>query len=179
MKTIVITGAHAVGKTSLCNRLVETLSGIYDVKVIPEMARILIAKGIPLNDKASEFSIVSYITEYLRYTRQTVAELIISDRSVFDLFAYISLSRPDNVRDEFFNLAHEIVFQEVQRVDAYIYIPIEFEMQVDDVRPPDTSYQRAVDLKIQDLLLFFGATVLSVSGTTDERAASIKRWLNV
>lgn len=179
MRTIVITGAHAVGKTSLCSRLVETLSDICDVKLIPEMARLLIAKGIPLNDKASEFAIVSYIAEYLRYARQTAADLVISDRSVFDLFAYISLSRSGDVRDEFFNLAQEIVFQEIQRVDAYIYIPIEFEMQVDDVRLPDVQYQRAVDIKVRDLLLSFGATVFPVSGTTDERAASVKRWLNV
>ena len=95
------------------------------------------------------------ICEYLRNSPKTTAELIISDRSVFDLFAYISLSRPDDVRDEFFRLAEEIVFQEVQRVDAYVYVPIEFELQLDDVRPSDTQYQRAVDRKIQDLLGFF------------------------
>jgi predicted ATPase len=178
MKTIVVTGTHAVGKTSLCNRLLETLSKTREVKMIPEMARILIAKGIPLNDKASEFAIVSYIAEYLRHSRETTAEFIISDRSVFDLFAYISLSRPDDVRNEYFRLAEEVVFQEVRRVDAYVYVPIEFEMQLDDVRPSDTQYQRAVDHKIQDLLRFFGAKVLTASGTLEERADVVMRWLN-
>src|ERR1022692_192619 len=163
MKTLVVTGTHAVGKTSLCNRLVETLSNTTDVKMIPEMARILIAKGISMNDKASEFGIVSYISEYLKYTRETKATLVISDRSVFDLFAYISVSRPDDVRDEFLRLAEEVVFQEVRRVDAYIYVPIEFEMQLDDVRPTDTQYQRVVDLKVRELLEFFQATVITVS----------------
>jgi predicted ATPase len=178
MKTIVVTGTHAVGKTSLCNRLLQMLSGSRDVKMIPEMARILIAKGIPLNDKASEFSIVSYIAEYLRHSRKTVAELVISDRSIFDLFAYISLSRPDDVRREFLRLAEEVVFQEVRRVDAYVYVPIEFEMQQDNVRPSDTQYQRAVDHKIQELLGFFGAKVLTTSGTLEERAEAVVRWLN-
>ncbi len=134
MKTIVVTGTHAVGKTMLCNRLADTLSGTVDVKVIPEMARILIAKGISMNDKASEFGIVSYISEYLKYTRETKATLIVSDRSVFDLFAYISVSRPDDVREEFLKLAEEVVFEEVRRIDAYVYVPIEFEMQLDDVQ---------------------------------------------
>lgn len=178
MKTIVVTGTHAVGKTSLCNRLVQMLSGSRDVKMIPEMARILIAKGIPLNDKASEFSIVSYIAEYLRYSRTTAADLVISDRSIFDLYAYISLSRPDNVRGEFLRLAEEIVFQEVRRVDAYVYVPIEFEMQQDNVRPSDAQYQRAVDCNIQDLLGFFGANVLTTSGTLEERSEAVVRWLN-
>ncbi len=179
MKTIVLTGAHAVGKTVLCNRLASTLSRSLDVKIIPEMARILIAKGISMNDKASEFGIVSYISEYLKYARETRATLVISDRSVFDLFAYISVSRPDDVRDEFVKLAEEVVFQEVSRVDAYVYVPIEFEMQLDGVRSADVQYQKEIDLKVRDLLTFFGAQVITVSGTVEERAAAIKRWLNV
>jgi predicted ATPase len=179
MKTIVVTGTHAVGKTVLCNRLAEALSNETDVKKIPEMARILIARGISLNDKASEFGIVSYIAEYLKYMRETKATVVISDRSVFDLFAYISVSRADSVRDEFFRLAEEVVFEEVRRVNAYIYVPIEFEMQLDEVRPADTEYQRTVDITVQSLLKSFGATVLTVSGTVEERVATVKRWLNV
>jgi hypothetical protein len=71
------------------------------------------------------------------------------------------------------------VFEEVRRVNAYIYVPIEFEMQLDEVRPADTEYQRTVDIKIQSLLKSFGATVLTVSGTVEERVATGKRWLNV
>jgi nicotinamide riboside kinase len=179
MKTIVVTGTHAVGKTMLCDRLASALSSEMDVKVIPEMARILIAKGISMNDKATEFGIVSYISEYLRYARETKATFIISDRSVFDLFAYISVSRADDVRDEFLKLAEEVVFQEVRRVDAYVYVPIEFEMQLDGVRPADIQYQRAVDLKVRDLLTYFDAKVLTVSGTMEERVAAVERWLNV
>lgn len=179
MKTIVVTGTHAVGKTVLCNRLLEELSNTTDVKMIPEMARLLIAKGIAMNDNVSEFAIVSYIREYFRYTRETKAAIVISDRSVFDLFAYISVSRPAEVRDEYFKLAEEVVYQEVQRVDSYVYVPIEFQMPLDDVRPADTAYQRTVDNQVRDLLKFFGARVFNVSGTLEERAAEVLRWLNV
>jgi predicted ATPase len=179
MKTIVVTGTHAVGKTSLCTCLVQTLSKTMDVKMIPEMARILIAKGISMNDKATEFGIVSYISSYLQFVRNTKAALVISDRSVFDLYAYITLGRSDNVHEEFVRLTEEIVFEEVRRVNAYVYVPIEFSMQVDDVRPADTEYQRAVDVNVQRLLKFFGATVLIASGTVEERVAVVQRWLNV
>lgn len=179
MKTIVVTGTHAVGKTVLCKRIVEVLSGRVDAKMIPEMARILIAKGITMNDRVSEFGIVCYIREYLRYSRETRATIVVSDRSVFDLFAYISVSHPSDVRDEFLRLAEEIVYQEVQRVDTYVYVPIEFGMQVDDVRPADVLYQRAVDEKIRNLLQFFGARTFTVSGTIEERAGTVLKWLNV
>jgi thymidylate kinase len=178
MMTIVVTGTHAVGKTSLCNRLVEVLSNKVDVKMIPETARILMARGIPLNDNASEHAIVSYLYEYLRRTRESEASLVISDRSVFDLYAYISVSRAAGVRDEFLKLAEEVVRQEVERVHAYIYVPIESELQVDDVRPADVLYQKAVDDRIRNLLKFFGARVVPVHGTLDERVAQVMQFLN-
>jgi hypothetical protein len=154
------------------------LSSTIDVKMIPEMARILMAKGIPMNEKANEHAIVSYISEYLRYSRETQASLVISDRSVFDLFAYISVSRSGDVRDEFFRLAEEVVYQEVQRVYAYIYVPIEFELNVDDVRPADVLYQRTIDDKVRNLLRFFGARVIPVSGTVDRRMEEVLKFLN-
>lgn len=179
MKTIVVTGTHSVGKTVLCNSLREALAGRLDVKIIPEMARLLIARGMSMNDKVSEVGIVSYIRTYLKYTRECKASLVISDRSVFDLFVYISVSRPDEVREEFFRLAEEVVHQEVERVHSYIYVPIEFALQADEVRPKDVIYQRTVDKKVRDLLSVFDAKVLTVSGAVEERVAAVRRWLDV
>ena len=178
MKTIVVTGSHSVGKTMLCQRLVDSLSGSSEVAMIPEMARILIARGITMNDEVTEFGMVSYVLEYLRHTRMTTAKIVVSDRSVFDLYAYISISHADGVREEFVSLVEEIVRQEVQRVFCYVYVPIEFEMQADGVRPSEVTYQRTVDLNIQKLLRQFGAGVLTVSGTVDERASAVRRYLN-
>jgi predicted ATPase len=136
------------------------------------------AERIPLNENANEHAIVSYIGEYLKYSRETKARLVISDRSVFDLFSYISVSRSGDVRDEFIRLAEDVVYQEVQKVYAYIYVPIEFELKVDGVRPADLLYQRTIDNKVQHLLRFFGARVVPVSGTVDERVAEVLKFLN-
>lgn len=179
MRTIVVTGTHSVGKTVLCNQLIEQLSSNQDVRMIPEMARILIAKGIPMNDEVSEFGIVNYILEYLSHSRMIKANLVISDRSVFDLYTYISVSRPSEVRDEFLKLAEEIVYKEVERVETYVYVPIEFEMHVDEVRPSDIAYQKTIDEKVKELLSFFGARVITVSGTVEERVQSVREYLNV
>lgn len=179
MRTIVVTGTHSVGKTVLCNHLVEQLSSSLDVKMIPEMARILIAKGIPMNDEVSEFGIINYIYEYLSLSRKTKASLVISDRSVFDLYSYISVSHPSGVRDEFLKLAEEVVHKEVEKVETYVYVPIEFELQVDGVRPLDLAYQKTIDEKISELLKYFGAKVLTVTGTVQQRVKSVREHLNV
>jgi predicted ATPase len=179
MKAIVVTGTHAVGKTVLCKRLIDAVSGSRDAKMIPEMARILIAQGIAMNNKATEFGIVSYIREYLKHWRHVKADLLISDRSVLDLLAYISVSRPMEVREEFISLTEEIVYQEVERVDVYAYVPIEFDMVVDDVRPDDVRYRQTVDDKIRHLLKHFGAKAITVSGSVEQRVAAVRRWLDV
>jgi predicted ATPase len=179
MRTIAVTGAHAVGKTLLCNRLVQALESIVNIKMIPEVARLLISRGIPMNEKVSEHGIVTYIYEYLKLCRLTKADLVISDRSVFDLLAYISVSRPTEVRDTFVKLTEEIVYQEVARTDVYVYTPIEFEMVVDDVRPADSAYQVAIDEKVRNLLGHFGARTLTVRGTIDERVKAVREYLNV
>lgn len=48
MTTISISGTHSVGKTTLANQIVEAVPAS-KIKLITEIARILIAKGFKLN----------------------------------------------------------------------------------------------------------------------------------
>ena len=172
-KTVVVTGSHSVGKTVLCEALVDSLSKTEQVGFIPEMARVLIAQGIPMNDQVSETGITTYIVQYLRCRRYAKGKIIVSDRSVFDLYAYISTSRPADVRDEFVWLAEEIVRAEIATVDLYVYVPVEFAMVLDDVRPAATEYQKAIDAAIVLLLRQFEANYVAVTGTVEQRVQQI------
>jgi predicted ATPase len=145
--------------------------------MIPEMARILIGRGLPMNDKVSELSIVCYVAEYLKHTRRATADLVISDRSVFDLYAYISHSKSDDVRAEYLEMVREQVADEVDRVHAYIYLPIEFELVADQVRPSDAQYREAIDNNVRRLLKEFGANVLEIGGSLAERTEKLKAFL--
>ena len=126
-----------------------------------------------MNDSVSEFGIVNYLLEYLFQTRSQRGEIVISDRSVFDLFAYISTSRPADVRDEFVRLVEETVIAEISRVFLYVYVPIEFPLVVDDVRPAQVEYQQTIDAKIVELLRKYNARTLSVSGPLKERVGQV------
>lgn len=179
MKVIVITGSHGVGKTTLCRELHSSLFGEVEATLIPEMARILIAKGIPMNDQVSEFAIVTYVVEYLKLRRLAKGSLVISDRSVFDLYAYIRTRRPSEVRQEFVQLAEEVTRAEVLSGNLYVYVPIEFPMVVDDVRPEATAYQRLIDSAIVELLKSLNATVLTVSGSLNERVEQVRNAIGL
>lgn len=172
-KTVVVTGSHSVGKTVLCEALVDSLSKAEHVGFIPEMARVLIAQGIPMNDKVSESGIIAYIVQYLRCRRYAQGKIIVSDRSVFDLYAYISTSRPSDVRDEFVRLTEEVVRAEIATVDLYVYVPVEFAMVLDDVRPAATDYQKLIDATIVLFLRQFEANYITVTGTVEQRVQQI------
>lgn len=173
MRRYIITGSHSVGKTSLCEGVNLLLRGNYDIRVIPEIARLLIAKGIPMNDKADEFSIISYLLEYLKLWRESEADIILADRGVLDLYAYISVKRPSVVRDEFVELVYEMMLRESKSIDAYVYLPIEFRMKQDNVRPNDEEYQLLIDGKIQEIMWKIGAPLIEVSGSLNERVEKV------
>lgn len=178
MRKYIITGSHSVGKTSLCTKIYEKLRSDTDIEVLPEIARILLAKGIPMNDKANEYSIVSYLLEYLRLWRNKKNSIILSDRGVLDLYAYISVKRPDDVRNEFVELIYEMVLNESETIDAYVYLPIEFKMQRDTIRPDDEIYQFQIDTKIRELLNQVNTKVIEVNGSLGMRVARMVEIIN-
>ena len=173
MIRVSVSGTHSVGKTILTNQLSGVLSKTRQVAIIPEVARILIDKGLEMNTAITEFGVCNYLLEYLRYERTIVADVVISDRSLIDLLAYISVNQSVTVRREYLDLVEEVIYMESLRFAFYIYLPIEFPMEFDGVRPADIIYQRAVDTRIVELLHHFGVPFHRVTGTIDERVDQI------
>jgi hypothetical protein len=143
------------------------------VAAIPEVARILIAKGLEMNTAITEFGVCNYLLEYLRYERTIKADIVISDRSLIDLLGYISVNQSPTVRAEYLALVEEVVYLESARFAFYVYLPIEFPMVFDGVRPADIDYQRRVDARIRELLRHFGVPFHRITGTIDERVNKI------
>ena len=93
MKHVVVTGSHGVGKSTLAQNLVTVLQPERTVTLVRETARQLVERGFEVNDKMNEEGFVSYITLYLQSFRASKADLVISDRSLFDLLSLHSQSR--------------------------------------------------------------------------------------
>jgi thymidylate kinase len=165
---IVLTGAHGVGKSTLCECLIAELTRARHVALIPETARDLVRRGFKVNDEITEEGFISYIQLYLANVRKTQADIVISDRSLFDLYLYTHRGTPF-VRQAYIEMLHELVFVEAKLVDFYVYLPIEFPMPLDAVRPPDAAYQALVDRDVADLLRHFGMRTVIARGSLAER----------
>lgn len=178
MKIISLTGTHSVGKTTLLNSLFNCLSGTYEVKIVPEAARLLIDKGFKMNFEITEYGILNFARYYLHQFRIQNADYLISDRSIIDLYAYISVNKNPKVRSEIIKLIEEIVFLEKERIHYYFYMPIEFSMENDSVRPSDNAYRMEVDLKIKESFSIFGIRYYELKGSLEERVTKALEILN-
>ena len=120
----------------------------------------------------NEEGFISYIQLYLHSVRESEADVVISDRSLFDLYLYTHRST-GLIRQTYIDMLRELVFVEARIVDLYVYVPIEFPMVMDTVRPPDTAYQKQVDKQATDLLRYFGMKTVVARGSLSERCRTV------
>lgn len=175
---LVLTGSHGVGKTTLAGALATALRGRGSVEVIPETARLLAEKGYLVNDEMNDRGVIAYINMYLKNTRCTTAEYILSDRSIFDLYLYVSNSKTRAVAETTKSMIKELVFLESARVDTYVYVPVEFAMMADGLRPEDEEYRRSIDRSVKDLTRYFSLKCVAVSGSVEQRVHSVLEAVN-
>jgi len=172
---ISFSGTFSTGKTTLAEASYEALSERYPGKVhlIREVARGVIAKGFQLDKGATVDSYVNYILAQLRAEREGDAEHVLSDRSLLDLIPYVRLNDDEKIPDYFVEMLEEVVWRESRFFDVFCYVPIEFPMESDGVRPPDEAYRAAVDTSFVDVMREFGVSYVRVGGSVAERAARV------
>ena len=139
---IAITGAQGVGKTTLAKQLQETTGHA----LLPEAARILIAKGHKMDKH------VSIATEMELLSCQKELELTkgswIADRCFVDLLAYTIVLFPNHTN------MHDQIREELAKAeyDVILYIPPEFTIEDDGVRSTDSKFRYAIDRNIRKIL---------------------------
>lgn len=172
---ISFSGTFSTGKTTLAAASYQALSKRYPGKVhlIREVARGVIAKGFQLDKGATVDSYVNYILAQLRAEREGDAEHVLSDRSLLDLIPYVRLNDDEKIPDYFVEMLEEVVWRESRFFDVFCYVPIEFPMESDGVRPPDEAYRAAVDVSFVDVMREFEISYVRVAGSVAERTARV------
>lgn len=175
LRRIAVTGTHCTGKTTLITALAAQFQDGFSFT--PEVARDLLARGVPMNDGVTVDAYLQYVTEQLFRHRTTNGTLVISDRTLLDLLAYILASGTPSVPSEYISMLRELVLLEARLFSIYIYLPIEFGLVADDVRPHDEQFRLSVDCTIRQLLAEFGLPYVVVTGDLSERLRAVTRLL--
>jgi nicotinamide riboside kinase len=171
---IAFVGSFSTGKTTLANLFARE----WGVPPLPEVAREVVALGFPLDQTATAE------TETLIFLKQWRAEAthhsFVADRSVYDVLAYADWVMEHNQQDRKENHlwleSRAIATLDLRaRYDEVFYLPIEFPIVLDDLRPDDPAFQADIDGRIRTLLEEEDVAFHTLSGSVPERQEQVRK----
>ena len=173
---IAIVGSFSTGKTTTA----EILARRIDLPLLPEVAREVVELGFKLDKDASPE------TETLIFLRQYNNELstpeFVGDRSLIDVMAYAGWVLDNRPRTKEFYLWDECIKLAERRLRTsyshVFYLPIEFPIVFDGLRPDDPAFQAEIDERILGLLRGNDIEFETVTGSVEERIEKIEKVLS-
>lgn len=173
---IAIVGSFSTGKTTLAELLARRLS----LPLLPEVAREVAALGFRLDKDASpEAEALIFLKQY---NNELATPEFVGDRSLIDVMAYAGWVVDHQPRrketalwDECLRLAERGLRS---GYSAIYYLPIEFPIVLDGLRPDDPQFQEEIDARIVGLLAAHGLTYVTISGSVEDRLRGIEAHLN-
>jgi len=170
---VYICSAHSTGKSTVINEYCKYLEGkglSYGRNPSPRTlvpTDKLYTQVDDLHQMYITFGVLADMTNTFENT-----QLYVTDRWLIDNMAYSNLSPLITEKLHYIHqclLAH---FLKVWDVRVF-YIPIEFDLEKDGVRPEDLEYQKKVDDLLKELLCYFQMPYITLRGTTERRLAAL------
>lgn len=174
-RRIAIVGSFSTGKTTLAEELARYL----DLPLLPETAREVVDLGFKLDKDATPE------TEALIFLKQYNNELstsdFVGDRSLVDVMAYAGWVLDNQPRCKETALWDECVKLAERRLRGnythVFYLPIEFPIVLDGLRPDDPDFQAEIDRRVIRILRSHDIDYLTLTGSVQERMEQIEKVL--
>lgn len=171
MPRVAIVGSFSTGKTTLAEVAAERLR----LPLLPEAAREVAAMGFALDKDATPE------TETLIFLKQYYNELVhtefIGDRSLIDVMAYAGWVLDNQPRrketalwDQCLAIAQHHLRSQYSDV---FYLPIEFPIVPDGLRPLDPGFQGEIDGRVLHLLETYDVAYRTLRGSVEERVEGL------
>lgn len=166
-KRIAIVGSFSTGKTTLAEAVASKLG----LPMLPEVAREIAAQGFELDKSATvETETLIFLRQY--HNEMTHPEFV-GDRSLIDVLAYAGWVLENQDRRKEFALwdsCLEIAEHQLRSNYTHVfYLPIEFGIVLDDLRPDDPEFQHDIDSRILGLLDSHDVRYHTLTGSVEER----------
>jgi predicted ATPase len=188
IERIILIGAHGTGKSTLANALSKKL----DIPVVESVAReffknwkylkdtCLVTGMTPNGESNVKQNILCSMSrwDYMRWTNAGVP--VIMTRCPLDTLAYAAADK--DVSQSILDTNKKILLEDEGFMNAlnnslFIYLPIEFNIENDGIRPTDIEFQKEVDEEMRKLIYEFKIAPLVVSGSVDERVNTVMGYL--
>ena len=172
MPRIAIVGSFSTGKTTLAEALAEPLG----LPLLPEAAREVAALGFKLDkDATPEVETLIFLKHFYN---EMIHPDFIADRSLIDVMAYAGwvLDHQDRRKETaLFDECRQIAEYRLRSQYTHVfYLPIEFPIVLDDLRPNDPEFQKDIDRRIVGLLEANDVAYETLTGDVPTRIKAIK-----
>lgn len=173
MRRVAVVGSFSTGKTTLAEAAAPKLG----LPLLPEVAREVASLGFKLDKDATvETETLIFLRQY--HNEMTHPEFI-GDRSLIDSMAYASwvLEHQDR-RKEFalWDACLEIGRHHLRAHYSHVfYLPIEFDIVPDGLRPLDPDFQQDIDRRVQQLLHSHDIPYRELTGSVEQRLDEVVR----
>lgn len=187
---IVFIGSHGTGKTTLANELSKVLGMPVVESVARETAKnikllenegVIETNNIPVATLKNAYQKVFCSMAHWDFMRWTKADMpCIMTRCPLDTIAYAMADNNityDTTAECLKVLQDDAEFLQALQRSLFIYIPIEFGIENDGVRPTDVAFQKTVDEHMRQLIYTFDIAPLVVTGTVEERLESVLKFI--
>lgn len=171
-KRIAIVGSFSTGKTTLA----EELAGILDLPLLPETAREVVELGFKLDkDATPETEALIFLKQY---NNEISTPAFVGDRSLIDVMAYAGWVLENRPRTKEIALWQECEQLAERRLRGgytdVFYLPIEFPIVPDGLRPLDPDFQKEIDERLLAILNYHDIPFTEVTGSVEDRLDQIQ-----
>lgn len=171
-RRIAIVGSFSTGKTTLAEILARRL----ELPLLPEVAREIVELGFKLDkDATPETEALIFLRQY---NNELAADEFVGDRSLIDVMAYAGWvldNQPYRKEMLLWKECEKLAERRLRTNYSHVYyLPIEFPIVLDGLRPDDPTFQKEIDVRVQGLLRSHGIGFATVTGSVEDRIAQIE-----
>ncbi len=158
-----VCGAPCTGKTTLARWLAGKLGRLgADCVLLPELARILVDRGIKIDKEMGEADYDAFLDAYIERESGIQTGIAVADRTLIDHYSYLAVNR--NMPPELVERHRQSILDNVHLYRKLVYIPVELPMKDDGFRETSKEYQRSLDKEISGLLKLVECEVVTIRG---------------
>jgi nicotinamide riboside kinase len=172
---IAIVGSFSTGKTTLAEALAKRM----ELPLLPETAREVVELGFKLDkDATPETEALIFLKQY---NNEISEREFVGDRSLIDVMAYAGWVLDNQPRAKEIALWEECEKLAERRLRGnyshVFYLPIEFPIVLDGLRPDDPAFQEEIDNRVVKILRAHDIDYRTLSGSVEERLQQVEHEL--
>ena len=174
-RRIAVVGSFSTGKTTLATVAAEEL----DLPLLPEVARHVVELGFQLDkDATPEVETLIFLRQF--HNEQSHPEFV-SDRSLVDVMTYAGWvldNQPWRKEMALWESCVDVAQYRLRNQYSHVfYLPIEFPIVPDGLRPMDPEFQADIDQRMHAILDTYDIPYDTLTGSVEERLEAMRAAL--